>query len=258
MLRSRAGRGNLPAVMLGGNKALEAHDMRIGTSVEELVDGALAGRLGYCVRVRPNCRTLMVERGNRIRFCKVREGDRAAAESEWHWLHVLPMLGLAVPEPLAFERRGGRSVVCTAQAAGRPLDALFADALADGRAEECVAFACEAIAPRIRQLHDHGLVFRDLYWNHIFVPSLDLDMEPVFLDVERVFRPRWRRFRWLVKDLAGLVSSFPGELSVRDGMRFLRAYLADRAAESWLRRQLARAVVQKARAIAAHRPRYGS
>ncbi len=226
--------------------------------IPDIFDRVLAGGQGFTVRCTPNRRTVMVrtDAGETL-FVKIRQGRYGDARAEWHWLHVLPMLGLAVPQPVAFERRGGSSFVCTAAAAGRPVDVLFAEALALGQFERIVRFCCEVVVPRVRRLHDQGLVFRDLYWNHLFAPSLDVGEDLVFVDVERVFRPRWLPWRWGVKDLAGLVASFPGRPSARAAARFLRSYLGERAGNRRLRRKLFLAVQRKAARIQRHVPRYG-
>ena len=257
--------------MRASNRAVSDRDHPAEEGLPGIIDAVLAGRLGYSVRCRPGCRTMMVDSSYGRIFCKLREGDRAAAEAEWHWLHLLPMLGLGVPQPLAFERRGARTLLCTAPAPGRPLDALLREVLEPvpgddaareaerlQRLEQAVQFCCDVVAPRVRTLHDQGVVFRDLYWNHLFTTGFEPGSDLVFLDVERAFRPRFRKFRWLVKDLAGLLASLPGRLPTRVGLRFLRAYLAERKRDRWLSRRLIRAVVKKAEAIRSHRPKYGS
>jgi hypothetical protein len=143
----------------------------------------------------------------------------------------------------------GRSVVGLAAAQGRAMDVLLAEALHAGRSAIAARFAIECVAPLIARLHGAGLVFRDLYWNHLFA---ELDGEPVFIDVHRVLRPRWRRRRWIVKDLAGLLASLPRGYSRSACLRFLHRYAARRPP-----RALVRAIVAKARRIAAHRPKYG-
>ena len=222
-----------------------------------LLDGVLAGCHGFTVRSRPSCRTVMVRWGDDTLFCKLRDGHRDAARVEWRWLHVMPMLGLSVPQPLAFRKQGRRSVVCTAQVRGRPLDAMLLEVARHGQLSRAHTFLCSVVAPKIRRLHESGLVFRDLYWNHLYATSLAADAELCFLDVERVFRPRWRRHRWVVKDLAGLLASVPHPVSLREQLRFLRSYLQDRWSDRWLRRRLARSIATKASQIRAHTPKFG-
>jgi hypothetical protein len=75
-----------------------------------------------------------------------------------------------------------------------------------------------------------------------------------------VFRPRWRFERWRTKDLAGLASSYPGEVPLRVATRFLRAYLAADAGlptgRGVLRVALRRAGA-KAQRIRSHAPKFG-
>ena len=108
--------------------------------------------------------------------------------------------------------------------------------------------------PALRRLHDRGLCHRDLYWNHLFCATPFTDASPVLLDVERVFAPRWRVRRWVVKDLAALWASVPVPVSGRAGLRFLRSYLGQSLARH---RRLMLAVIAKAQRIRAHLPRYG-
>lgn len=240
------------------NRAEPGLDTTFRAGVPAVLDAVIAGGQGFTVRCTPHRRTVMARtEDGQLLFVKLRDGRLGDARAEWRWLHVLPMLGLAVPQPVAFERRGGTSVVCTAAAPGRPLDAVVAEALRRGDAEQVLQFCCAVVAPSVRRLHDQGLVFRDLYWNHLFARSLERDAEIVFVDVERVFRPRLFAWRWIVKDLAGLAASFPGPLSPRAGMRFLCAWLGDRAGDARGRRRWFRAVARKAARIRRHVPRYG-
>jgi hypothetical protein len=109
------------------------------------------------------------------------------------------------------------------------------------------------VAPRVRALHAAGLVYRDLYWNHVVALDPRGGATPTFLDVERVFRPVWRRRRWNVKDLAGLASSLPVAVSGSALLRFLRAYDSAMARD----RRWVRAIARKAARIRAHAPRFG-
>lgn len=225
----------------------------------EVLARMAAGALGFTVRCTPRRRTVLASvPDGRILFVKLRRGRSADARAEWHWLHLLPMLGIDVPPPVAFLRLGARrTLLCTAAAPGRPCDAWLAAARRSGDPTAALRFACDRIAPRIRCLHDQGIVCRDLYWNHLFAPGLDSE-RVVLLDVERVFRPRlWLR-RWIVKDLAGLLSSVPGDLPTpKQRLRFLRSYLGPDWDDRRLRRRLGRDVYRKALRIRAHEPRYG-
>lgn len=199
--------------------------------------------------------------GSRL-FCKFRTGRVADAVAEWEALHALAALGLQVPRRLFLAQQGADSVVGMAGVPGRPLDALFTEDLGLPRALREM--------PRVlRRLHDAGWVFRDMYWNHVFtdlgadrgsegegsVPSgSDADANHLWLiDVERAFRPAFRRRRWIVKDLAGLLSSAPADCSSTDALRFLRAYLGG-LGPGW--RSLARDVSAKALRIRGHVTRY--
>jgi hypothetical protein len=129
------------------------------------------------------------------------------------------------------------------------MDLLLAQAVAERRTAALAAYAFRHVAPLIARLHDAGFAYRDLYWNHLFAA---LDAEPVLIDVHRAMRPRWRRRRWIVKDLAGLLASLPGGYSRASCLRFLHRYAAGRPAPT-----LVRAIIAKAERIRAHRPKYG-
>ena len=77
-------------------------------------------------------------------------------------------------------------------------------------------------------LHRLGCVHRDLYACHIFADPADPDRPPSLIDLARVFRPRWRLFRWQVKDLAQLKYSMPRAWVEACWDDFLRAYLQRR------------------------------
>lgn len=218
------------------------------------VRGLWSGALGTTVRCVPTRRTVACAFGAQWVFAKWRVGKRRQAAAEWHWLHVLPLIGLRVPEPIAWLRHGRRTLLVTAGLPGRALDAWAVDAAAEGWMPELVAWACREVAPLVRQLHERGFAYRDLYWNHLFCADPRGGAPAAFLDVERVFRPRWRKQRWLVKDLAGLRASVPVALPERAMLRFLRAYLREPMS---LHRRFLRAVVKKASRIRARRPRYG-
>ena len=220
----------------------------------QAVVGMWSGSHGFTVRCVPSRRTVVVEgEGGRL-YGKWRMRRHEDAVAEWRWLHVLPTLGLRTPTPVAWLGSRRRSLLVTASVGGRSLDSWAVQALAEGWFDALVRYACTVVAPLVRRLHQGGLVYRDLYWNHLFAHDPRLGAEPVFLDVERVLRPRWRWRRWLVKDLAGLLASAPEAARGRPALRFLRAYLGASIRSD---RALVVAVAEKAVRIRSHAPRFG-
>ena len=158
-----------------------------------------------------------------------------------------------LPLPVAWLGRPRRSLLVTEAVAGRPMDAWFRSALAEGWLEQLCHYAVESVAPRVRLLHENRLAYRDLYWNHVYCVDPRAGAPPTFIDVERVFRPRWRWQRWVVKDLAGLLASLPVPVELRWRLRFLRRYLAREP----LQPAMMSAIQRKAGRIGRHVPRFG-
>jgi hypothetical protein len=86
-----------------------------------------------------------------------------------------------------------------------------------------------------------------------------LELEPrgregrfCLIDLQRVFRPKWRRRRWVIKDLASLEFSTPADcISVSERLRFLCWY-AKVCPGLGSPRELAARIASKAARIAAH------
>jgi hypothetical protein len=259
-LRVAEGRGNVLRTMPTSNKPADPESTALVALLGPLADvarGLWRGALGRTVRCVPTRRVVMARDGEGWVFGKWRTRGRSAAAAEWRALHELPALGLRVSEPLAWLGRGARTLLLTRGVAGRALDAWAADADREGWRPALVRWACERVAPCVRRLHDHGLVYRDLYWNHVFATDPragDAAGEPVFVDAERVFRPRWGMRRWRIKDLAGLLASAPADLPPRAALRFARAYFG----AGWRgEREMLAAIAAKAARIRGRAPRYG-
>ncbi len=258
-LRNAEGRANVPSKMHASNKPGDPEALGRADAdapFAAVVHALWRGAIGHTVRCVPTRRTVAVHHEGTWLFGKLRDGERGRAQAEWRWLHVLPMVGVQVPRPVAFVGRGRRTLLVTSGLRGRALDVWAVIARDEGWLSKLVRYACAQLAPLVRRLHDRGLAFRDLYCNHVFAeaPRDANATAPALLDVERVFAPRLRRQRWLVKDLAGLWASVPVELEARDGLRFLRAYLGEPVAN---RRGLLAAIVAKAERIRAHVPKFG-
>ncbi|MDA0372646.1 MAG: hypothetical protein O2865_02560 [Planctomycetota bacterium] len=214
---------------------------------------AVADRSGRPVRDLPHRRTTEHDLGACRVFRKVRDRQPEDAQREWEALGSLAALGLNVPEPLFLAQAGARTALGMREVPGCSLLDLLPREPAWGS-----RFVVSRVAPAVRALHAAGLVHRDLYWDHWFaVGPCDPDGDAFLIDVERVFRPHaWLRRRYQVKDLAGLVASWPDSVRVRVvGLRFLRVYLGGGLPPGWKR--LARAVLRKSRRIRAHMPVHG-
>lgn len=170
------------------------------------------------------------------RICR-QAAARSRAWWEYRQSERLSAAHIPVPQPVGFaeEMRGTferRSAVLLARAAGDAFDRVWQR-------------ACEQDAPVTREparhdlavrlgrfiaaFHGTGYCHRDLYLCHVFA---DLDLEarrpPEFclIDLARTFRPRWRRMRWIIKDLSQLDASARQVGAGRtDRLRFLLAYL---------------------------------
>lgn len=215
---------------------------------------------GRTVRSVPRRRTLMQAGGvgGPLVFRKLRCGDSASAWAEWRWLRRLPDLGIAVAPPVCFARLGRATAVLALATPGRPLDALVREAPSSLAFE----YARIIVAPLAARLHANGVVFRDFYWNHLFAPSLDPAVEPTFIDVERALVPTLRWRRWVVKDLAGLVATWPRVAErAAVGHALISSYLdaaGERAAALGASAGFEAAVFAKAGRIVSRRPRFGA
>jgi hypothetical protein len=171
--------------------------------------------------------------------------DRAVRQSAQHsrgWWECdqsRALLAARVAAPLAVaaaERMTGvlehGSVVLFAAAEGDAFDRLWPRAVTEGApitrgaARHQIA---TLLARFVAEFHQTGLCHRDLYLCHIFA-QLDFSgsapPEFTLIDLARAFRPRWRRQRWIIKDLAQLdASARQIGASRTDRLRFLNTYL---------------------------------
>jgi len=212
-----------------------------------LGEAVFSGAAGWMVRCTPRRRVLRVEGTAGTLYAKIRQGAWRDAVHEWQWLNGEgPPVPL--PAPIGLWRAGSRSLLLARAAPGRPVQVLLSEASADPDSVD--EFLRTRAAPVVAALHSSGWVYRDLYWNHWFAESLH---DPVHLiDVERAFRPAWRRRRWIVKDLAGLVSSAEPPLECESLRRAYACYIEHGGLSVPLRH-----VVRKAAAIRARQPRFG-
>jgi len=194
----------------------------------------------------------------------------STAKYEWQQIERLHRAGIPTMVPVAvgekmrgwFERR---SFLAVEAVPGESLERWVPVKLpvvergsADAEATKLRRDLTREVAKLVSSFHRAGFVHRDLYLSHVFV-SFDANGRVVLhlIDLARVFRPKWRRDRWVVKDLAALNFSAPSErISRTDRMRFLRWYLrCDRLDAT--AKALARRVLAKTRRMARHNDRSG-
>jgi heptose I phosphotransferase len=184
---------------------------------------------------------------------------QAAAHSrawwEFHQSERLSAAHIPVPQAVGFaeDMRGAlerHSVVLLAEVAGDAFDRAWTRAcqqsapITRGLARHDIALR---LGRFVAAFHGTGYCHRDLYLCHVFV-ELDPDARrpPRFclIDLARTFRPRWRRMRWIIKDLAQVDTSARQIGATRsDRLRFLLAYLGlQRGAPRvrWYARRIAR------------------
>lgn len=158
---------------------------------------------------------------------------------------------VCVDEPSRLGRGRGFLIVTTVP--GEALSRCMDDYLRrHADSPERVEHLTDQLADLVATLHGGGYVHRDLYTPHVFLEESESGQTLYLIDLARVFRPRWRRFRWRVKDLAQLKYSMPAEWVSGHWERFLDGYFggqtdqraaAERAIDrkaDWMRRRTER------------------
>jgi tRNA A-37 threonylcarbamoyl transferase component Bud32 len=169
------------------------------------------------------------------------------ARREFRNICRLRAAGVQTARPIAFEEEEDlwgvrRSYIVMSAVPGDALERCFDDFLRRCSAAELERFNA-GLVELVRGLHAAGLVHRDLYASHIFLDAAAGGPGLYLIDLARAFAPRWRRFRWRVKDLAQLKYSMPSEWLEKHWEAFLGGYLADAREDT---RRWAKAVDRKA------------
>lgn len=165
----------------------------------------------------------------------------ATAGIEWHNAMQLQAMGVSAAQPVGFgQQMAGpwerRSFLLLDAVEGESLEKWVPRHVAPADAERDLAGrrnTLDRLAQFVALFHQAGFVHRDLYLCHIFIrdaargyPAPSREDVFTLIDLQRVFRPRWRKRRWIVKDLAALNFSAPADRIGRwERLRFLCRYI---------------------------------
>ena len=158
---------------------------------------------------------------------------RSPARTEFQNIRAARAAGVATMQAVIFgEGRPRlwpqRSYIIVTSVPGDALERCLERFLVDGAGRQTAEDFTRKLAKMVSTLHGAGYVHRDLYSSHVFLCA-DGGLAKFFLiDLARMFRPRWRRFRWVVKDLAQLKYSMPAAWTDRWWDFFLAGYLGPR------------------------------
>ncbi|MBS3733599.1 MAG: hypothetical protein KGY99_01590 [Phycisphaerae bacterium] len=176
---------------------------------------------------------------------------RGPARVEYENVVAARAAGVPTMRPVACGERDGCGCLLVTAVPGDALERCGAGFLAQHA--DAAQHVTAALATLVRALHGGGYVHRDLYASHVFLDVSQGNVALYLIDLARMFRPRWRRRRWVVKDLAALRYSMPAEWVGGQWEAFVAAYAREMSAAR--RRALATAVGRKARSIARHAAR---
>lgn len=192
-------------------------------------------------------------------------GRRAGpARVEFENVRAARSAGVTVMDALACGEQTGslgpaRGYVVLTEVPGDALERCGGALLARyAEAPQELARFTRALAELVGKLHAAGCVHRDLYASHVFLDASAGPDALSLIDLARMFAPRWRRFRWRVKDLAQLRYSMSRRWVRRQWGGFLEQYLGtrdaaaigrwDRAVRAKARRIRRRALLKRRRA----------
>ncbi|MDY7010757.1 MAG: lipopolysaccharide kinase InaA family protein [Planctomycetota bacterium] len=154
------------------------------------------------------------------------------ARREFENIRRLQAAGVPTMEAVAMgEQRDAlgvrRSYIIVSEVPGDALERCFEDFLTRHDLDGAVMKRFnDALVNLVVSLHSAGFVHRDLYASHIFLDEAPDGLGLYLIDLARVFAPKWRTFRWRVKDLAQLKYSMPTTWVGRCWDDFLRRYLS--------------------------------
>jgi heptose I phosphotransferase len=157
------------------------------------------------------------------------------AEPEWQALQYLPQLDIAVPELVAYGKRGWNPARQQSFVITKALETTISlEELGQLWQQQPPVFSfkwrlIKAVAEIANRLHQNGVNHRDFYLCHFLLEKRSLtywqNMKLYLIDLHRVqIRPITPQ-RWRIKDLSGLwFSAMDCGLTRRDLLRFIKYY----------------------------------
>ncbi len=227
----------LEAVVLAGLDTLDGAFAYGGG--QDLVKGGL-GRRRRTRLVLPDaqgrCRQLYLKRYGRespagwLRRVVSHGRMCSPARTEFENIRAAAAAGIATMEGVIFGEDSprpwpGRSYIIVTAVPGDAMERCLERFLALNPSREAGEAVTRKLVEMVSALHASGCVHRDFYAAHIFLDESDDGVCLYLIDLARMFRPRWRRFRWWVKDLAQLKYSMPSAWTDRWWDFFLAEYL---------------------------------
>jgi len=171
-------------------------------------------------------------------------GRSSPASVEFENIRAARRCGVATMDAVVFGHEMGfggisarRSYLVVTAVPGDAIERCGVKFLAAHAADDGVRQLTDKLARLAGALHGAGFVHRDLYASHVFLHASADGVSLYLIDLARMFAPRWRTFRWRVKDLAQLKYSMPASWVQSHWDEFLGTYLdsCGRSAERYSR-----------------------
>ncbi len=159
-------------------------------------------------------------------------GPSSPASVEFENIRAAQRCGAATMDAVAFGQEMGfgrlaarRSYLVVTAVPGDAIERCGEEFLAAHAADDGARRLTDELARLVAALHGAGFVHRDLYASHVFLYESPGGVSLYLIDLARMFAPRWRLFRWRVKDLAQLKYSMPESWVQSHWDEFLGTYL---------------------------------
>ncbi|MDP6633888.1 MAG: lipopolysaccharide kinase InaA family protein [Phycisphaerae bacterium] len=160
-------------------------------------------------------------------------GRCSPASVEFENIRAARCCGVSTMDALAFGHEmgfgglfGRRSYLVVTSVPGDAIERCGQEFLDAHAGDDGARRLTDELARQVAALHAGGFVHRDLYAAHVFLHDSPDGVSLYLIDLARMFAPRWRMFRWRVKDLAQLKYSMPAAWVENHWDEFLSAYLA--------------------------------